>query len=434
MSVRDGVPQPPATGTPRRLLALIGTFLGFEAVLYSVLTPILPEYARTLGASKPAIGVLAGAYSAGLIPGSLLSGWMSVRAGVRRTTQAGLITFAFTVGAFGFASNIVVLDVLRALQGVGCGFIWGGALTWLMAASPPSRRGTVLGSAFSAAIVGTLMGPAIGTLAVTLGSETTFGALGAIALALSAFVRSYPEPSPTASAPRAKVRGLVRNRAVLLGTWIVLMEAIATAVAYTLIPLRLSRLGASTVMIGATFFVSAALSAVVSMRTGRWSDRRGAIGPIAIGLALAAAILAVLPAPHSVGALAAITVLALAGPLTIFIIPGSALLTVAVERTGVNLVVATLLFNLGFAFGQTIGAPAGAALAQATSDAVPFAVMSALLLLTAMLVVIWRGDPQVAQAAAATGQAAMDRSPGARMDPLPAAAGGSRDIERAQAR
>jgi predicted MFS family arabinose efflux permease len=303
-----------------------------------------------------------------------------------------------------------------------------------MAASPPARRGTVLGSAFSAAIVGTLAGPAIGTLAVTLGTEITFAALGVIALALSAFVRSYPEPTPTASAPRAKVRGLVRNRAVLLGTWIVVMEAIATAVAYTLIPLRLSRLGASTVVIGATFFVSAALSAVVSMRTGRWSDRRGAIEPIAIGLALGAAILAVLPATHSVGALATVTVLALAGPLTMFIIPGSALLTVAVERAGITLVVATLLFNLGFALGQTIGAPAGAGLAQATSDAVPFAVMSALLLLTALLVVIWRVHPQVAEAAVATGHPALPRSPDARMEPLPAAAGGSSEKERAQAR
>src|SRR6202011_551875 len=117
---------------PRRLVALIGTLLGFESLLWSVVTPILPHYARTLGASKPAIGVLTGAYAAGLIPGSFLSWWLAARAGVRRATLAGMLTFAATVVPFGFAHDIVLLDALRAAQGIGCGFIWGGALTWVI--------------------------------------------------------------------------------------------------------------------------------------------------------------------------------------------------------------------------------------------------------------------------------------------------------------
>ena len=55
--------------------------LGFEAVLYSVLTPVLPHYANAFGASKPAIGVLAASYPAGMIPGSLLGAWIATRAG-----------------------------------------------------------------------------------------------------------------------------------------------------------------------------------------------------------------------------------------------------------------------------------------------------------------------------------------------------------------
>ncbi len=42
----------------RRTVVLIGVLLGFEAVLYSALTPLLPHYAHAFGASKPAIGVL----------------------------------------------------------------------------------------------------------------------------------------------------------------------------------------------------------------------------------------------------------------------------------------------------------------------------------------------------------------------------------------
>ncbi|HEY6398339.1 MAG TPA: MFS transporter [Solirubrobacteraceae bacterium] len=386
-------------GTPRRLVTLVGTLLAFESSLYSVLTPILPHYERTLGASKPAIGVLAGAYTGGLIPGSILAGWMATRVGVRRTTFAGLTAFALTVGAFGFGRSIVVLDLLRALQGVACGFIWGGALTWVLAASPASRRGAVFGSAFGAAILGTLLGPAIGTVAVSFGTEIMFGALGVIALGLAGWVRSYPELALAASDRLARPAGLMRNRAVLLGAWIVLLEAVAAGVVYTLIPLRLSRFGASTLAIGATFLVASALSVAVATQTGRLTDRHGAIAPVAVGLAFAAAMMAVLPLPHSAAVLALVTVIAMAGPLTVFIVPASALLTVAVEHAGITLAVGIMVFNLAFALGQTIGAPAGAVLAQATTDAVPFVVVAAVLLLTLGVLLLWRRQPQVAQAA-----------------------------------
>jgi predicted MFS family arabinose efflux permease len=48
--------------------------------------------------------------------------------------------------------------------------------------------------------------------------------------------------------------------------------------------------------------------------------------------------------------------------------------------------VATTLFNLAYAVGETIGAPAGAALAQSTSDTAPFLLLAALMLLTFPLV------------------------------------------------
>ena len=80
--------------------------LGFESSLYSAVTPVLPHYAHTLHASKTALGLLSAAYPAGLIPGSLLGGWLASRAGVRRTTLTGLIVFGLAVAGFGFAGNL----------------------------------------------------------------------------------------------------------------------------------------------------------------------------------------------------------------------------------------------------------------------------------------------------------------------------------------
>lgn len=129
----------PRTLNPKRnTVILLRVLLGFEAVLYSSVTPLLPHYAHQFGASKTAIGVLTAAYPAGMLPGSLLGGWIATRAGVRRTTVVGLMLFTGATAAFGFGSNIVALDWLRFAQGVACGCIWGGGLAWAIAIAPGS--------------------------------------------------------------------------------------------------------------------------------------------------------------------------------------------------------------------------------------------------------------------------------------------------------
>jgi MFS family permease len=384
----------------RRLRLYLPVLLAFESSLYSVLTPILPYYVRTLGASKAEIGVLTGSYTAGFIPGALLSGWMAGHGRVKRTTSAGVVVFAAAVGGFGFATEMVSLDLLRAIQGLGAGLIWGGALTWVIATTSPTRRGRVIGVVFSAAIAGTLLGPVIGTVAVSLGSKVTFAALGVIALALAGGVVRYGEPEIVSGGVRFSPGRLLRNRALLLALWLMLLETAAFAVVYALVPLRLARFGASSAEIGAAFVAGSAVRTLLSPQIGRWSDRRGAIVPSVVGLALAALALAALSLPTSATALAVMTAIVMGGPLTTFAIPASSLLTVAADRAGVGLAVATMLFGLTFALGQTIAAPAGAILAQAAGEAVPLFALSALLWLTMGLTMVWRRDPLVAEAAA----------------------------------
>jgi predicted MFS family arabinose efflux permease len=383
------------------LVVLVQALLLFESALYSVVTPVLPHYARTLGASKPEVGVLAAAYTAGLIPGALLGGWMAARIGVRRTSAVGLIVFAGAVAAFGFGASIIVLDLLRALQGLACGLIWGGALTWAIAAAPPERRGEVLGSVIGAAVFGTLVGPALGTVAVAVGTRPAFAAIGGVSLALAAWVLAYDEPPPPEPSPRPRATDLFRNGGLVLGAWLVTLEAIAIGAANALIPLRLARLGASGVAVGATFLLASALGTLVAVLVGRESDRRGATAPMTVGLILAGALLVVVALPASAVALAVLSVIVLGGPLTAVGIPAASLLTQSAERAGVALVVATMLFNLAWAIGETVGAPAAASLAQATSDAVPFIALAGVMALTVRPVLAARRHAAGADAARA---------------------------------
>jgi MFS family permease len=361
---------------------LIGVLLGFESVLYSVVTPVLPHYAHEFGASKPAIGLLAAAYPAGMLPGSLLGGWIATKAGVRRTTVVGLLLFTGAIAVFGFGSSIGVLDALRFVQGIACGCIWGGGLAWVIAIVPRTQRNQVLGSVLASAIFGTLIGPILGTLAVAIGTGVVFVCVAGLSLALTLWTLEHQEPPPARLGTGAPLRDLVRSRALLLGFWLILLEACTIGALNTLLPLRLSRFGASGVTIGLTFVLASLVSTVLTPRVGRVVDRRGMAMPLIAGLGASAVLLALLPLPQSASLLAVLTVLVLGGPLVASAVPAISLMTEAAERTGVALAFASMLLNVAWAVGETVGAPAAATISHATSDAVPLVLLAGAMLLT----------------------------------------------------
>ena len=386
-----------AVGAPaleRPLVTLVRALLAFESAMYSAVTPVLPHYAHTLHASTPAIGLLAAGYPAGLIPGALLGGWLAGRAGVRRTTIAGLVGFGLAVAGFGIAPDLGALDALRVVQGLFCGLIWGGGLTWVIAAVPRERRGSAIGRVIGAATFGTLLGPLLGTAAVAVGTAPVFAATGAVALGLAAWTARQRDPAPAHTAapgqpdapartPAARrLRVALRAGGLGLGTWLITLEAITFGATSALLPLRLSRFGAAGWEIGATFVLAAALSTALSPLTGRVVDRRGPHETIAVGLAVGAPLLALLALPRSPLALAALTVVALGAPLTAYMIPAVSLMTASAERAGMALIVVTTLVNLAYAVGETIGAPAAAGLSQATGDAGPLLLVAGLMLAT----------------------------------------------------
>src|SRR5207248_1157627 len=95
----------------------------------------------------------------------------------------------------------------------------------------------------------------------------------------------------------------------------------------TLLPLRLSRFGASGVAIGLIFLLTALGSTFLATPFGRITDRRGA-GPLLIaGLTATAVLLALLPLPQSALALGVLSIITLGGPLTAYTIPAMSVIT-----------------------------------------------------------------------------------------------------------
>ena len=188
------------------------------------------------------------------------------------------------------------------------------------------------------------------------------------------------------SAPERRCGCWRRDPRIALGCWLILLEAGTIGATGTLLPLRLSRFGAPDVAIGVTFVLASLLALRVNPAVGRLVDRRGILLPLSAGLGAMAVLLVLLPLPRSPLVLAGLTVLALGGPLTAFGLPAVSIMTDAIERIGAALAFGSMLFNLAWATGETIGAPTAASLSRATSDAVPLAALAALMLVTLVAV------------------------------------------------
>src|SRR4051812_21072183 len=196
----------------RRLLLVVSAIVFVDTTFYAVVAPLLPHYADELDLSKASAGILLAAYPAGTLVGSLPSGVLAARVGARRTVLTGLALLSISSIGFALAGSELVLDLARFVQGLGGACSWAGGLAWLVAASPPDRRGELIGVALGAAIGGSLLGPVLGAAAVALGARPVFGAVAAVGCALAFVAAATPEaggPIPagatlrrTLSAPR----------------------------------------------------------------------------------------------------------------------------------------------------------------------------------------------------------------------------------------
>lgn len=377
----------------RRDVALLFGALGAFYLSISMLLPTLPLYVVDLGGSPVQVGLVAGAFSIGVLLARPFVGRAVDTRGRRPLLVAGSLLTAAMAPLYA-VPVIAVLVVVRLVHGAGLSAFTSASTTLGADYAPPGRRTEILGWLSTAGIVAFAVGPVIGLeIARRFGWPALFVAVGVCALAAAVCGGFLPKPvRRSGDDARAGFRAAVMRRAVLAPTIVNLLVVTAHGAVFTFLPILLEERLAFN--FGIFFLVYAGASLAVRVFAGRLSRTVGDGPMVWGGLVLYAAGLACLPFVDEARTMSLAAVLLGVGFGTYQPAVFGLVANASTDATR-GMVFSVLLggFDLGMSVGGLVGGP----LAQELGIPALLMVMAGVPVVAAAIFVIalgWRPAPE----------------------------------------
>jgi len=154
-------------------------------------TPLLPLFARELGAGPSLIGLVMGASTLTGVVVKLPAGALSDIVGRRRLLLAGALVFATLPFTYLAASTLLVVILLRFAHGSATAIFGPVASASVSDIAPPGKRGTWLSTYSTAQGAGQAVGPVLAGYLVAAGRfDLAFAAAGLIGIGVPMIVAS----------------------------------------------------------------------------------------------------------------------------------------------------------------------------------------------------------------------------------------------------
>jgi multidrug resistance protein len=191
-------------------ILMITAFIDMVGLLMVI--PILPFYAKELGAGGLIVGLLVSSFAVAQLLSAPMWGRFSDAYGRRPALLVGLAASAIAYVIFGFAHSLALLFVSRLVQGAG-----GGTVSVIQAyvadATAPEDRAKALGWLSAATNAGVAIGPVLGSISSQWGREAPgLFAAGLCLLNIGFAWRYLDESRDMAEAAEAKANPAPRGR------------------------------------------------------------------------------------------------------------------------------------------------------------------------------------------------------------------------------
>lgn len=157
---------------------------------FSIIMPVLPYYAESMGANAFQLGLLITVYAVCQFIFAPVWGAYSDRVGRRPVLLTGILGYSFTFILFGFATKLWMLYVIRIAGGIMACATMPTAMAYVGDSTSMEKRGSAMGMIGAAMGMGMVFGPAIGGIlsGISLAFPFVFAGLLALANAISVYI------------------------------------------------------------------------------------------------------------------------------------------------------------------------------------------------------------------------------------------------------
>ncbi|MFQ6011868.1 MAG: MFS transporter, partial [Nitrososphaerales archaeon] len=267
------------------LLVLMG---GFNFFSFNLVQPILPGFAKTIGAQDTEIGLITAAFVLSSIFSRIYFAPVADRRGRKTSLLVGLLIYAVSPLLYIFAQTPLALIGVRLFHGIGMGATTTSITAMLTDMIPANKRGTMLGISMSARNIGSAVAPAVAGSSVLFAGFTSTFALTAIPAIASLTIFFFVSETlakenrwkRSLSNQLSLMRDLSRSRGVIIPSIGILSQTITYGAIISFLPLFVAeRLSLSfeeaTFVVGISFTAYAASAAIFRVFGGRAIDMYG---------------------------------------------------------------------------------------------------------------------------------------------------------------
>jgi len=296
----------------RRVYFVLFTALFASAMGTGFIGPLMPLYARELGARGLTLGLIFTGFSLAQFVSMPVVGRLSDRFGRRVFLVVGLSLYTVFSLLYSVADGVVSLILVRVLHGATAGMVNPVAQAYIGDITPDGEEGARLGTfnvaLFSAFGLGPLLG---GPVADRFGIRAPFFAMGGLTLVALVLVLLFlPEAGlhRAAHAKRAPVRTIIGDPMIVAAFLFRALISFGRGLVIPFLPFVAEKLGASLSVIGALLATNILLAGFLQVPFGKLADRVSRPLLMGAGIISMAALIFAIPFCGSVAALFALQV------------------------------------------------------------------------------------------------------------------------------
>lgn len=276
------------------------------AVGQGIAIPIVPLFARDLGASLALAGLVVTMRGVGSMVADVPAGLLVSRIGGRRSMLVGGVSTALACVGMALSPNVLMLTVFVVVTGIGQAVWVVSRLAYIAGAAPVAQRGRAISLVGGSSRIGTFVGPILGGAAASaFGLEAAFlvqALIVGLGCVLPLFAGSEPSIQTGISAPAHHRLGqTVREhwRSLLTAGSVAVLLTVLRQGRQVLVPFWGDEIGLDVAAIGLIFGLSSAADMTLFYPVGVVMDRWGRKWAIIPSLLLLSASLALIPLTHS---------------------------------------------------------------------------------------------------------------------------------------